>query len=97
MSEKTKNVFEQLMEVLATVAEELHMANDALYVVATETIDLAEKIDTLSTKLDKAFSDGIKVIVTTDTTKASSESQSTTPAALKTAQFTFAAKKKGEV
>jgi uncharacterized protein YoxC len=52
MAEKTKNVFEKLQETLETVAEEIHMANDALYVVATETMDLSEQVSNVNTKLD---------------------------------------------
>jgi len=52
MAEKQKNVFEKLQETLETVAEEIHMANDALYVVATETMDLSEQVSNVNTKLD---------------------------------------------
>lgn len=56
MAEKKKNVFEQLKEVLETVAEEIHMANDALYVVATETMDLSEQVTKLNAKMDELLS-----------------------------------------
>lgn len=52
MTEKTKNVFEQLQESLALIAEQLSNANDALYVVATETMDLKDMMETLISKLD---------------------------------------------
>jgi len=52
MAEKQKNVFEKLQETLELVAEEIHMANDALYVVATETMDLSEQVTSLNAKLD---------------------------------------------
>lgn len=56
MAEKTKNVFEKLQESLDTVAEEIHMANDALYVVATETMDLSEQVTKLNAKMDELLS-----------------------------------------
>lgn len=52
MAEKQKNVFEKLQESLDTVAEEIHMANDALYVVAIETMDLSEQVSSVNAKLD---------------------------------------------
>jgi uncharacterized protein Yka (UPF0111/DUF47 family) len=56
MTEKTKNVFEKLQETLELVAEEIHMANDALYVVATETMDLSEQVTKLNAKMDGLLS-----------------------------------------
>lgn len=56
MTEKTRNVFEKLQESLDTVAEELHMANDALYVVATETMDLSEQVTKLNAKMNELLS-----------------------------------------
>jgi hypothetical protein len=53
MAEKQKNVFEKLQETLEIVAEEIHMANDALYVVATETMDLSEQVSNVNAKLDE--------------------------------------------
>jgi len=53
MAEKQKNVFEKLQETLELVAEEIHMANDALYVVATETMDLSEQVSNVNAKLDE--------------------------------------------
>jgi len=52
MTEKAKNVFEQLQESLNMIAEQLSNANDALYVVATETMDLKDMMETLISKLD---------------------------------------------
>ena len=63
MTESKKNVFEQLQESLALIAEELHNANDALYVVATETMDLNEKLGILSSKLDAIIGAATKVAV----------------------------------
>lgn len=56
MTEKKKNVFEKLQETLELVAEEIHMANDALYVVATETMDLSEQVTKLNAKMDDLLS-----------------------------------------
>jgi len=61
MIEETKTVFDKLNEILAIMAEELHGANDALYVVATEMIDLNERLDALNAKLDKITSQPVKV------------------------------------
>jgi len=62
MNEKTRNVFEQLQESLANVVEQLINANDALYVVATETMDLSEQVGLLNSKLDKLISAATKVV-----------------------------------
>ena len=61
MSEKTRNVFEQLQESLASIAEQLSSANDALYVVATTAMDLSDKLDALSSKLDAIIGSATKV------------------------------------
>ena len=67
MAQEKKNVFEQLQEALSLIAEELHNANDALYVVATETMDLNGKLDTLSSKIDAIISTATKITpVTTE-------------------------------
>lgn len=61
MSEKTRNVFEQLQESLASIAEQLSSIDDALYVVATTAIDLGDKLDALSSKLDAVIGAATKV------------------------------------
>lgn len=62
MSKATKNVFEQLQESLATIVEELSEANNALYVVATTVMDLSDKLDSLSAKLDAITGAATKVV-----------------------------------
>jgi hypothetical protein len=62
MNEKTKNVFEQLQESLATIIDELSSVNDALYIVATTAIDLNDKLDILGSKLDALTGAATKVI-----------------------------------
>ena len=64
MAQEKKNVFEQLQETLSLIAEELHNANDALYVVATETMDLSAKLDILSSKIDVIIGAATKVTPT---------------------------------
>lgn len=61
MSKKDQNVFERLQETLATVIEQLSNANDALYVMATTAIDLNDKLDALTSKLDAALGIATKV------------------------------------
>lgn len=56
MTEEKKNVFEQLQESLAIIAEELSEANNALYVVATTTLELNDKLDSFMAKLDAIIS-----------------------------------------
>lgn len=62
MNEKTRNVFEQLQEALANIAEQLSSANDALYVVATTAMALNDKLDALSSKLDAITGAATKVV-----------------------------------
>lgn len=52
MAEKQKNVFEKFDEGLRIIAEELNGANNALYVVATSVLDLDDKLDALTAKID---------------------------------------------
>lgn len=61
MSKENKNVFEQLQESLAIIIEELTSVNDALYIVATTAIDLSDKLDALSSKLDAITGAATKV------------------------------------
>ena len=65
MAEKTRNVFEQLQESINKVAEQLHDANDALYVVATETMDLNEKLGNLIAKLDDILTGKVQIKIQT--------------------------------
>lgn len=62
MTKEKKNVFEQLQDSLAIMTEQLTNANDALYVVATTTIDLSDKLDTLSAKLDAILGEAKKTV-----------------------------------
>ena len=62
MSKEKRNVFEQLQESLANVVEQLINANNALYVVATETMDLSEQVGLLNSKLDKIIDAATKVV-----------------------------------
>lgn len=52
MAEKQKNVFEKFDEGLRIIADELNGANNALYVVATSVLDLDDKLDALTAKID---------------------------------------------
>lgn len=75
MVEATKNVFEKLNDALTTIADELHGANDSLYVVASEMIDLTAKIDALNTKLDSIMAGVINVKVQTTTAEGAAKTQ----------------------
>ena len=61
MTEEKKNVFEQLQESLAIIAEKLDEANNALYVVASTSLDLSDKLDELTAKLDAFIGAATKV------------------------------------
>ena len=78
MAEKTRNVFEQLQESINKVAEQLHDANDALYVVATETMDLNEKLGNLIAKIDQVLSKSVKVTLDEGTVPAPKEPEENT-------------------
>ena len=78
MAEKTRNVFERLQESINKVAEQLHDANDALYVVATETMDLNEKLGNLIAKIDQVLSKSVKVTLDEGTVPAPKEPEENT-------------------
>jgi lipid II:glycine glycyltransferase (peptidoglycan interpeptide bridge formation enzyme) len=65
MSKKKLSVFGQLQESLTVIAEQLDIANNALYVIATGTIDLNDKLDELSAKLDAIAGSATKVTAKT--------------------------------
>jgi len=62
MAEKELNVFEKFDEGLRIIADELNGANNALYVVATSVLDLDEKLDALTAKIDNLIDIVTKLI-----------------------------------
>jgi hypothetical protein len=61
MAQTEKNVFERLEELLNTLIRELETLNSAVYVTATETIAISEKLDTLIISVDNLAGQTTKV------------------------------------
>jgi len=63
MSKKNKNVFEKVEEKLDNVLEELQTTNSFLYAVFGELLDVGDKIDNLSSKVEQLATAPLKVEV----------------------------------
>ena len=49
-------MFEKVEELLTTVSDELDSANSLLYAIATEALDINDKVTALNDKVDKIIS-----------------------------------------
>ncbi|MBU1066970.1 hypothetical protein KKE60_04250 [Patescibacteria group bacterium] len=65
MSKKKLSVFGQLQESLLIIADQLDTANNALYVIASTTLDLDDKLEQLNAKLDVMAGAATKVTAKT--------------------------------
>jgi len=75
MSKNKKNKIEQFEELLIATLEEMQNINTALYVAATEAIEISEKIDSVITKIDEMIEANKTMISQTEELKAKTEEE----------------------